>query len=274
MGALIVGLGLGFVLNRVISPPTASRTPLGSHAGAQAILPGERRGYLTDQALDSTRLLAPPPKSGSLGDKHDRETFLATRALKGSARWALAKSDDDQSLSATLADFSCAAGVELTPAAAPALASLITNATPDEMRVVNAAKVHFARRRPFLVDPGDICVPRTSDLVQSPDYPSGHATWGWMVGLILAEIVPDRATEILARARAYGDSRVVCGAHNESAVTAGETNAAGLVAALHASPDFRADLEMAHAELESVRRAGAAPSAAKCSQEANALATP
>ena len=42
--------------------------------------------------------------------------------------------------------------------------------------------------------------------------------WGWTVGLIMAEVAPDRATEILARARAFGEGRLVCGVHTLSAL--------------------------------------------------------
>ena len=48
-------------------------------------------------------------------------------------------------------------------------------------------------------------------------------------------------TQILVRARAYGESRIVCGVHNLSAVEAGRTNASALVAALHGSPQFRSN---------------------------------
>jgi acid phosphatase (class A) len=270
---LVVGAALGYGIAMVAPQPAARDTSGATPPGTSELASGQR-GYLTEVALDSTRLLPPPPATGSLEDKHDREVFAATRSLKGTARWKLAQTDVDQSVEATLKDFSCAAGVELTPAAAPALVSLLNNATPDEMRVVTAAKTHFNRKRPFLVSPGEICMAKTADLVQSPDYPSGHATWGWMVGLMLAEIAPDRATEILVRARTYGESRIVCGAHNESAVTAGQINAAGLVAALHASPAFRGDMQAAQLELESIRRSGGSPPADRCALEQSALNEP
>ena len=49
--------------------------------------------------------------------------------------------------------------------------------------------------------------------------------------MILAELEPDRASDILVRARAYGESRVVCGVHNASAVEGGRIIAAAMVAA-------------------------------------------
>lgn len=43
---------------------------------------------------------------------------------------------------------------------------------------VNSPKDVYKRPRPYLVDPGDICVDKSEGLTKSPDYPSGHSTWG------------------------------------------------------------------------------------------------
>ena len=109
-------------------------------------------------------------------------------------------------------------------------------------------------------------------LALSPDYPSGHVTWGWTVGLILAELAPDRAEPILSRARAFGESRLVCGVHNLSAVEAGRTNGSIVVAALHGREDFRKDLEIARKEVAAARKAGPAPDTATCAAEAEIVA--
>jgi acid phosphatase (class A) len=66
---------------------------------------------------------------------------------------------------------------------------------------------------------------------------------------VLAELRPDHADAILERGREYGHSRVMCGAHSVSAVEAGRQAAAAIVAVLHGSPRFRADLEAARREL-------------------------
>ncbi|MFX8852512.1 phosphatase PAP2 family protein, partial [Acinetobacter baumannii] len=82
----------------------------------------------------------------------------------------------------------------------------------DASSITNLAKDHFERPRPFIAPGGAICTESDrAGLMKSYGYPSGHATFSWAVGLILAELVPDRATDILARARAFGESRVVCG---------------------------------------------------------------
>jgi acid phosphatase (class A) len=219
-------------------------------------------GYLGEAGPDTLRILPEAPVAGTSRYEADRTVFLQTRSLKDGPRWRLAQADIDQG--AILKDMACAVGVELTPANAPRLATLIQRMRPDVGRAVSRPKDFYGRKRPFLIDEGPICDARTQSLEASPDYPSGHTTWGWTVGLILAELAPDRAADILVRARAYGESRIVCGVHNLSAVEAGRTDASALVAALHGSRDFRADLDAARREVAAARKAGPAPDPAAC----------
>jgi acid phosphatase (class A) len=225
--------------------------------------------YLSpDRAPDTARILPPAPTQDSPRGVADRAIFKATRALKGTPRWSLAQGDVDERAPAMLADFSCAVGERLTETNAPHLVTLLHRMRLDVVTAVNKPKNLYRRKRPFLIDKGDICVDRTPALALSPDYPSGHTTWGWAVGLVLSEAAPDRAAEILGRARAFGESRVVCGVHNASAIEAARTNAAALFSVLNADPGFRADLEAARAELSAARGAGSAPDAGACQAEA------
>jgi acid phosphatase (class A) len=166
-----------------------------------------------------------------------------------------------------LRDFSCAAGADLNETSAPRLTAMLRKLGPDILAAVSRPKALYQRKRPYLIDEGEICVARSADLTRNPDYPSGHATWGWTIGLLLAELAPDRATPILSRARAFGESRVVCGVHNASAVEAGQMNAAALVAALHGEAAFRADLDGARAEMTALR-GGPEPEPRACALEA------
>lgn len=216
--------------------------------------------YLDPAAMpDTTVILPPAPVKGTARYEADRKIFLHTRKLKGSARWAMAQNDNDYSQAALAKDFTCALGVAMNPQDEPHLAQLVSRMTPDLLKVMRDAKNFNKRQRPFLIDKGDTCIPITPDFAKSYDYPSGHATFSWALGLILAEIAPDRATPILARARAYGESRVVCGVHNASAVDAGRTEASIVIAALHSSAEFRADMDAARAELAAARAKAAPP---------------
>jgi acid phosphatase (class A) len=212
-------------------------------------------GYLHGRhAPDLLPILPPPPAAGDLRDTLDRTIFKATRSLEGSSRWKMAANDDNYFIPAVLNDFSCSLGAAANKENAPRLSAMLTRIAQDSSDVAVGAKAKYNRKRPFLVDEDHICVPRGGYLETSFDYPSGHATEGWAVALVLAEIVPDRSTEILARGRAYGDSRLFCGVHNASAVEAGRLVGALVVSAEHGLEEFRADLGAAQQELLALRQ--------------------
>ena len=229
--------------------------------------PPTSTGYLGSSVPDTLRILPPAPVAGTTRYEADRTTFLATRKLQGTKRWNMAKGDDNSA--AILKDLSCAIGVELTARNAPTLATMIPKVGRDSSAATNYPKDVHQRKRPFLIDEGAICL---TPAPTSYDYPSGHNTWGWTVGLIMAELAPDRATEILVRAKAFGESRLVCGVHSLSAVEAGRMNGSIVVAALHGQAAFRSDMETARAEVAAARKAGTAPDAAMCAAEAELTA--
>lgn len=251
----------------------AGGAAIAQQAAAPTPLPAVSPYLGPERWPDATKILPAAPATGSAREAQDQTVFKATRALEGQARWTLAQADVPTLPPAMLKTFSCAVGVELTPQNAPKLTAMLSKVGLDAGRQTAAGKDVFSRKRPYLIDEGQICVPKSESLAKSPDYPSGHSTWGWSIGLILAELAPDRATPILTRARQFGESRVVCGVHSVSAVEAGRTNGASLVATLHGDPQFRADMEAARAELAEIRKAaGAAPAA--CAVEAETLAKP
>ena len=241
-------------------------------AGAAA--PGPS-GYLAPGAFDVTGVLQPAPTIGDPRDEADRAIFRRTRALAGSERWAMATGDVKLSPGDMMRDFSCAAGVSLSPAAAPMTAALVRRAAFDTVRQSSIAKDRFKRRRPFKADPGPTCQP-VAEVADSYDYPSGHTTLGWTWATLLAWALPDRATPILARGRAFGESRVVCGMHNASAVEAGRLSATATLDAMAGDARFQADFAAARAELDRLRRdaASARPDPASCAAEAALVARP
>ncbi len=226
-------------------------------------------GYLA-APLDTTHILPPAPKPGDSRYEADRTIFLQTRSLKDSDRWVLAQGDDKSAN--ILQQFSCSAGVALDKDTAPKLVSLLLRIRKDVSASTNAAKDFYKRKRPYLIDEGPICIDKTDSLAASPDYPSGHTTWGWSVGLILSELIPDRTSQIMLRARSIGESRAVCGVHNASGVEAGRINGSAVVAALHGQEAFRKDLDGVRKEIEALRKTGKAPDAGVCSAEAALLA--
>ncbi|MDB5453011.1 MAG: acid phosphatase [Caulobacteraceae bacterium] len=242
---------------------------------AQTPAPPPIQGYLTPQTAPAiTRIIPPPPAEGSPRQKQDLDIFLATRQMQGSSRWQLATDDVSYTIPYLLHAFSCAAGVGLTPENAPKTALLVRRVLRDSSITSNAAKDIFRRKRPYLYVEGPICVAKTADLAANMDYPSGHSTLSWATGLVLSELMPDRSTALLSRARGYGESRIVCGVHSMSAVEAGRTTAAATVAAEHGSAEFRADIEAVRAELAALRASGPRPDGDQCLVEATLTARP
>jgi acid phosphatase (class A) len=230
-------------------------------------------GYLAPaQRPQATGVLPPAPQAGSARYEADRQIFKATRQLQGTPRWTLATSDADGATPAMLRGFSCAVGVPLDAAQLPRLVNLLDRAGADADHVNTPVKQANRRQRPFQIDDGAVCQPKPQ-LAKSFDYPSGQATLGWTICLILAELAPDRATGIDLRARAYADSRVICGAHNYSAIEAGAMNASIVVAALHASPAFWQDAASARRELAAYRQSTAAMDAGQCTAEKALIST-
>ena len=186
----------------------------------------------------------PPPAPAAGSDRYaaDRASFKATRALEGTRRSALAENYAQLGVPDLESDFSCVLGVKMTPEKVPKLTLLLTRVARDAGRVSNHAKDIFKHDRPFKIGGGAICTPHDSvvdNSYASPLWPHHGELGGW---LILAELAPDRATKILTRARAYGESRVVCGVHNASAVESGRTAGAIAAAAVNGLAEFRAAL--------------------------------
>lgn len=228
--------------------------------------------FLTPEETPDLAAILPSYEEVATADFADRAYFLRTRELEGGDRWALAVNDDNYSPAAIMADYSCAIGVQLTPELVPLTSRLVAMASTDAAMASDVAKEHYERPRPFLANEGPICLERTARLEASFDYPSGHSSAGWMAGLVLAELAPDRATQIMTRSRAYAESRAICGVHNRSSTVAGHTVGSVVYARLQGDAEYRAAADLARAELDRVRQAAAKPDPAACRAEAALIA--
>ena len=234
---------------------------------------GWLEGYLGPDALPNSLALIPrPPAAGSAAFAEDEEAARGTFALRGTPRFALAESDYDLKFSSLVDDFSCALDAEITDESTPYLSNLLRRSVSDIGLSTYTAKNYYKRERPFQQNGEPLGVPRARGaLEKDPSYPSGHTAIGWGFALLLTEIAPDRADDLLARGRAYGESRMVVNHHWYSDVVWGRFMGAATVARLHADPTFRADLEVARAEIAAVRTKDLAL-AHDCEAEAAALA--
>lgn len=231
-------------------------------AAVPEIRPGILAGYLKPEALpNSLALLPPPPAEGSAARALDEEASRKGLALRGTPRWALATEDAGLRFPEAAGTFSCALGAPVTEQGTPHLYMLLRRTLADAGLSTYAAKDEYQRTRPFVVNKQPICTPEEKEyLAKDGSYPSGHTALGWAWALILTEIAPRRADAILARGRAFGESRVICNVHWHSDVVEGRVMGAATVARLHADPAFRSDLEAAKAEYAAIRASGPQPS--------------
>jgi len=163
-------------------------------------------------------------------------------------------------------------GIPITEQGTPHLYMLLRRTLAVAGLSTYRAKNKYQRKRPFMKNKEPICTPDEKQLLMKDgSYPSGHTAIGWAWALILTEIAPDRADAILARGRAFGESRNICNVHWHSDVVEGRFMGAAAVARLHADPAFCAELAAAKAEYKAAIAKGLKPSR-DCDAEAAALA--
>lgn len=118
----------------------------------------------------------------------------------------------------------------------------------NEQSVVGVElKRYFRRPRPFQTHSTlhPVCTAKPTQ----DSCPSSHALTGYLEAFTLIELLPERRTEILARADAYAHNRVVCGVHYPSDTEASRTAAYGIFGYMLATPKFQQDLAAAREEL-------------------------
>jgi len=227
-------------------------------APVKEVHPGILEGYLAPAELpDSLALLPPPPEEGSAAFARDEEASKEALALRDTPRWALAIQDADLHFPEAAEAFAEAVGFSITETDTPYLYQLLRRTLADAGLSTYAAKNHYNRARPFMMNGEPICTPEDEEgLRKDGSYPSGHTAIGWAWALILSEVVPERTDAILQRGYDFGQSRVVCNVHWQSDVDNGRIMAAAAVARLHADEGFRHDMKMAKREVEAYRSRG------------------
>jgi len=203
-----------------------------------------------DLLPDGTNYLPAPPAFSCNTFAGDIAWYNIGKSLRNTARGEQAKRDADIMLKGVLEAFSEAFGMELSEAKTPEVASFVGKVITDACSSTRKAKKHYKRMRPFLYFNEGTLVPEEEASHHTPSYPSSHSATGWAVALVLSELNPDRAEQILARGYEYGQSRVIAGYHYQSDVEAARLAASACVARLHADEAFQKELKRAKKELK------------------------
>lgn len=208
------------------------------------------RGFLPPAALpDSLALLPPPPAPGSAAQAADDAATAA--AIAGPAeQFAHATADADLRWPQAAAGFEAVLGQPVSGPQTPDAAMLLRRAAMDAALSTYRAKSHYMRVRPFVARGVPSCTPADEAVLRKDgSYPSGHSAIGWMMALVLTDLVPEKTDALLRRGYDFGESRVVCRVHWQSDVAAGRIMASATFARLQADPVYVAQRDRARAEL-------------------------
>jgi hypothetical protein len=218
-----------------------------------------QRGLGTDVLAENATL----PDTEAVTAENDAIAVAINHAASA-AQVDRAEYDADTSGTVTIAD---GLGSQLGPLYQDALASGLlpqTNAlfgrVASGLDEVETAKSTFDYLRPYVRlglvgDGGRIYESNNGSyggLTTSGSFPSGHTYGGYTAGTLLATLLPELSSGILARTSEYGDNRIVLGFHYPLDVIGGRMVAQATVAHRWADPDFAPLLESARTELETV----------------------
>ncbi|PSJ62805.1 acid phosphatase [Pseudaminobacter soli (ex Li et al. 2025)] len=205
----------------------------------------DARPFLTAKDVDLTMILPPPPADDSAQTKAEIGEVLTLQVTRTPEMEARAKADAEENVWR----FADVMGPKFTKEALPKLNAFFERVVATEGAVVDPAKDFWKRPRPHMLS--DLVKPIVKPST-SGAWPSGHTTVGTMMGIILADMVPEKRAEIMTRAWEYGHNRVVAGIHYPSDIEMGRIAGAVIASNLQHDSDFEKEYEEAKAELRSV----------------------
>jgi len=200
--------------------------------------------YLSGDTAAFVAAFSAPPAAGSPQTRIELDELLRLQLTRTPAEVAAAQADKKKDV----ARFYAALGFD--PAHVPDLPKLqrfTDNAEADIGPYVRDVKEKFRRLRPYEIEPK--LQPCIGDVKGDVSYPSGHATYGYLMGDLLSELVPERRIVLMKRAAEFAHQRMVCGVHFGSDLDAGMHGAQLLFDEMHRSPDYRRDAIAASDEL-------------------------
>jgi len=231
--------------------------------------------YFSADQIDAVALIEPPPAAGSEADRRDLEAVIA-RQHAAHSDGTLARAVGDAALNcARVADVFIPGGhpgdaplpKELTSGEGEAALAFASRAALQAAMATGPAKRYWHRPRPYMASPeverrGDVApdYPMPADLARERDisaYPSGHTAFGTACAIVLSQMVPEQRAALFARARLYGESRIIVGAHYPTDVEAGRLIGTAAAAVMLRNSQFQDDLKRARPGLRRALGLGA-----------------
>jgi acid phosphatase (class A) len=203
----------------------------------------DAKPYSDNKEINLLLLLPPPPAPGSEQMKSELGQVLTIQVTRTKAMEARAIADATENIW-RFADV--VNDPKFTAGELPKVAAFFERVLETEAAVVDPAKDVWKRPRPHLYS--DLVRP-VVPLSKSGSYPSGHATVGTLMGIELANMLPEKRAEIMARAWEFGQNRVVGGIHYPSDIEMGRISGTVIAQTISSHPDFKQEFEAAKSEL-------------------------
>lgn len=215
------------------------------------VMPGLLQGYLSEEEMpNSLMLLPPPPEYTSVSFSIDLEYAKRAAQSYDDMRFMQAKKDANLSFPAAAKSFESTLGIEISEEKTPKLYILMRRIMTDAGLSTYAAKNHYNRERPFVMNNVKTCTPEQEEVLRKVgSFPSGHTAVGWAWALVFKEIFPENEKMILERGYDFGESRIICHAHWYSDVEMGRVMGKVTVDRLRDNADFQKDLAAAKKEV-------------------------
>lgn len=202
----------------------------------------EAQPFTTAQQVDLTHILPPPPTNDSAQTQRELREVLDMQQKRTPEMASQAKADAEENVWV----YSNVMGPKFNAEALPAVSAFFDRIVATEAAVVDPAKDFWKRPRPHMLDSRiEPIVKRSS----SGSWPSGHTTLGTLMGITLANMVPEKRAAIMTRAWQYGDNRVVAGIHYPSDIEMGRIAGSVISQQLSQQQDFQQQYRQARDEL-------------------------
>jgi acid phosphatase (class A) len=205
----------------------------------------EAKPFATAKTIDLLTLLKPPPANDSAQTRAELAEVLSIQVTRTPEMEAQAQADVVENVWR----FANVMGPTFKTEALPAFSAFFDRIVATEGEVVDPAKDSWKRPRPHQYSP---LVKPAVKLSNSGAYPSGHTTVGTLMGVVLSNMVPEKRSEIMARAWAYGENRIIGGIHFRADIEAGRIAGTVIAARIMEQPDFQVEYAAAKAELRKV----------------------
>jgi acid phosphatase (class A) len=198
--------------------------------------------YLAPADVDLVQILAPPPVPESAAQKADLQAVIDAQNARTDGQIQRVQADDAR----TVFRFADVLGPNFRRENLPFATSFFERVFEDGEAATTAAKTYFKRPRPFVIDPD---IKKLVEQPPTPSYPSAHSTFAYDQGILLAIMVPEKASAIFDRAAEYAHNRVIAGVHFPTDIEAGRIAASVIDYALLHNARFVPDFERAKAEV-------------------------